>query len=99
MSHEHQNTSNDNVAGISFNSSIWLVVILAGLFVGALNFIQVVGKAEPAEGKKAETEMKAMPEKKAEEAKAPAAEAPKQDTMKKEAAPEVKQAEAPKMEP
>jgi hypothetical protein len=42
MSHEtsHGHQSERAVSKVSFVSSFWLVVIIAGLFVAALNFIQ-----------------------------------------------------------
>jgi len=45
MSHDtHHAHSTENKAIISFKNSFWLVIILVGLFVAALNFIQVEGK-------------------------------------------------------
>ena len=42
MSHDtHHAHSTENKAIISFKNSFWLVIILVGLFVAALNFIQV----------------------------------------------------------
>lgn len=45
MSHDtHHAHSTENKAIISFKNSFWLVIILVGLFVAALNFIQVESK-------------------------------------------------------
>jgi hypothetical protein len=82
MSHDtHQEHSKENKSVISFKNSFWLVVILAGLFIAAINFVQAESHGEEgkAEGKE-KTEMKegkeAAPEKA--EAKVEAkAEAPK----------------------
>lgn len=42
MSHDtHSTHSNENKTIISFKNSFWLVIILVGLFIAALNFIQV----------------------------------------------------------
>lgn len=42
MSHDtHHSHSTENKAIISFKNSFWLVIILVGLFVAALNFVQV----------------------------------------------------------
>lgn len=42
MSHEtHHQTETKPV--VSFKSSFWFVAILAGLFIGAVNFISVMG--------------------------------------------------------
>jgi hypothetical protein len=42
MSHEtHHQT--DNRPGTSFKSSFWFVIILVGLFIAAVNFVNVMG--------------------------------------------------------
>lgn len=42
MSHDTHNAhSKENKTIISFKNSFWLVIILVGLFIAALNFIQV----------------------------------------------------------
>jgi hypothetical protein len=38
----------------SMRSSFWLVVILAGLFVAALNFVEIEGKSSEGEGHQTE---------------------------------------------
>lgn len=47
MSHDtHHGHSTENKAKISFGNGFWLVIILVGLFVAALNFIQVESAGE-----------------------------------------------------
>lgn len=42
MSHDtHSAHSKENKTIISFKNSFWLVIILVGLFIAALNFIQI----------------------------------------------------------
>jgi hypothetical protein len=42
MAHNtHHGDSKENTSIISFKNSFWLVVIIVGLFIAALNFIQV----------------------------------------------------------
>ncbi len=53
----HQDQPNENKTIISFKNSFWLVIIIVGLFVAALNFIQAESKGEEGEGKE-KTEMK-----------------------------------------
>lgn len=49
MSHEtHRPTSNKPTT--SFSASFWFVVILAGLFIAAVNFVNVMGHDEGHEG-------------------------------------------------
>ena len=72
--------SKENKTIISFKNSFWLVIIIVGLFIAALNFVKAESGSEEGEGK-ANSEMKATPagekgEKKAEET--PKAEAPKE---------------------
>lgn len=55
MSHDTgHGHSTENKTIISFKNSFWLVVILVGLFIGALNFIKAESGGE--EGKEAATE-------------------------------------------
>lgn len=57
MAHETHNNapSEQSKSIVSFRSSFWLVVILVGLFISALNFIKVMGGAhEGKEGEKTE---------------------------------------------
>ena len=80
MSHDTgHGHSTENKSIISFKNSFWLVVIIVGLFVAALNFIQAESHGE--EGKKGEatekTEMSGSSEMKEEKkAEAPKAETP-----------------------
>ncbi|MCW3120894.1 MAG: hypothetical protein JWQ38_386 [Flavipsychrobacter sp.] len=47
MSHDtHHGQPKENKTIISFKNSFWLVVIIVGLFVAALNFIQAESGAE-----------------------------------------------------
>jgi hypothetical protein len=93
MSHgTHNDTISERTKSqVSFQSSFWLIVILVGLFIAALNFINVMGKGEEGKEGKAETEemhgAKAEGENKAmkEEAKPAATEAEHKDA--KEEAP------------
>ncbi|MES2702073.1 MAG: hypothetical protein V4649_05510 [Bacteroidota bacterium] len=51
MSHDtHHSHSKENKTVISFKNSFWLVVIIVGLFVAALNFIQAQSGTEGAHG-------------------------------------------------
>ena len=85
MSNDTHGQPKENKTIISFKNSFWLVVIIVGLFIAALNFIKAESKNEE-EGKgegKEKTEMKATGEKseqKAEESKP--AEAAKDTTAK-----------------
>ena len=56
MAHETHNSgsSEKDKSIVSFKSSFWLVVILVGLFVAALNFVKVMGTHEESKGEKAE---------------------------------------------
>ncbi|MCD6012566.1 MAG: hypothetical protein K0Q79_2428 [Flavipsychrobacter sp.] len=58
MSHETHGTG-ENKTIISFKNSFWLVVIIVGLFVAALNFIQAQDEGH---GEAHGTEMKAHEE-------------------------------------
>lgn len=50
MSHDtHHGHSTENKSIISFKNSFWLVAILVGLFIAALNFVQVESKPEAEE--------------------------------------------------
>jgi hypothetical protein len=45
MSHEtHHHT--DNKPGSSYGAAFWFVLILVGLFIGAINFVNVMGHDE-----------------------------------------------------
>ena len=58
MSHDtHQEHSKENKTIISFKSSFWLVVIIVGLFVAALNFIKAESGGEGEEKKEGKVEM------------------------------------------
>jgi uncharacterized iron-regulated membrane protein len=51
MSHDtHHGHTAENKAKISFGNGFWLVIILVGLFIAALNFIQVESAGEGHEG-------------------------------------------------
>lgn len=59
MSHDtNHGHSTENKTIISFKNSFWLVVIIVGLFIAALNFVQAESGNEEGEKKEA-TEMKA----------------------------------------
>jgi hypothetical protein len=56
MSHDAQHGhSTENKAVISFGNSFWLVIILVGLFIASVNFIQVESAGEGHEGGHGET--------------------------------------------
>ena len=95
MAHETHNDSNSEQSKsiVSFKSSFWLVVILVGLFIAALNFIKVMGNHEEGKGEKAETTEMHGAAKEGSEAKEKAAEAAKETP-----AAEANKAEAPKTE-
>jgi hypothetical protein len=61
MSHDtHQGSSTENKTIIPFTNGFWLVIIIVGLFIGALNFIQAESGGEEGKGEgKEKTEMKA----------------------------------------
>jgi hypothetical protein len=86
MSHDTHNAhSSDNKTILSFRNSFWLVIILVGLFIAALNFIKAEsGNEEEGKGEaKEKTEMPAASEKAGEQEKK--AEEPKQaDTTVKD---------------
>ena len=45
--HAHDTHHNkDNKPGSSFTSAFWLIIILAGLFIAAVNFVNVMGHDE-----------------------------------------------------
>lgn len=51
MSHDtHHGHGTENKAKISFGNSFWLVIILVGLFIAAINFVQVESAGEGHEG-------------------------------------------------
>jgi hypothetical protein len=61
MSHDIHNTQHDQskeqkVSVVSFKNSFWLIIIIVGLFIAALNFIKAESGGE--EGGKDSTEMK-----------------------------------------
>ena len=60
MSHDHGH-SKENKTIISFKNSFWLVVIIVGLFIAALNFIKAESGDETEGKSEAKTEMKAEP--------------------------------------
>ena len=103
MSHETNNGSTTEIAKstVSFKSSFWLAVIIVGLFIASLNFVQVMSKDDEGNGEKKETTGSVKTEKPntvstspAESAKTdpaktetPNADAPKAEAPKAEAAP------------
>lgn len=53
MSHEAHHDTHHHTADkptTSFRSSVWFVIILVGLFVAAVNFVNVMGHDEEGEG-------------------------------------------------
>lgn len=46
MSHSHNSSDKENKSIISFKNSFWLVVILVGLFIASLNFVQAESAPE-----------------------------------------------------
>jgi nitric oxide reductase large subunit len=54
MSHEAPHSTNQQQPSTSFNSAIWFVVVLAILFICAVNFVSVMGNDH--EQKEAKTE-------------------------------------------
>ncbi|GAA4467910.1 hypothetical protein GCM10023093_24520 [Nemorincola caseinilytica] len=46
MGHDTHGHSTENKAIISFGNGLWLVIILVGLFIAALNFVQVESASE-----------------------------------------------------
>ena len=99
MSHEtHNGTNPERVKSqVAFHSSFWLIVILVGLFVASLNFINVMGKGE--EGKEAKAGTEEVHGEKATEAKEMKEEAkPAAEAAKKEVKEEPKTATTPKKE-
>jgi len=46
MSHETHHHTTDNTPKTSYNSAFWFVLILAGLFIAAVNFVNVMGHDE-----------------------------------------------------
>jgi len=66
MSHEeHQDThhtSENAKSKVAMRSSFWFVIILVGLFIAALNFINVMGSESEEGGKTEKTEMATTPE-------------------------------------
>lgn len=91
MSNETHGNTGENKTIISFKNSFWLVVILVGLFIAALNFVQAesAGEGEGHGEGKEKTEMKSEKEHAAESAEKKAEEpkheeAPKADSAKAE---------------
>jgi hypothetical protein len=81
MSHDtNHGHSAENKTIISFKNSFWLVIIIVGLFIAALNFIQAESGSKE-EGKEV-TEMKAGGEATGEKSEQKAAEAPKPEAEK-----------------
>ena len=96
MAHETHNDANSerNKSIVSFKSSFWLVVILVGLFIAALNFVNVMG--EHKEGHEAKAEATEMHEGKAEAKEAAKeSEAKPEATKEGEASKEVKEETKP----
>jgi hypothetical protein len=90
MSHDTgHGQSNENKSIISFKNSFWLVVIIVGLFIAALNFIKAEsGNEEEGKGEaKEKTEMNAASagEKSEQKAESAPAESPAKDTAQKSA--------------
>mgnify|MGYP000011431633 CR=1 FL=1 len=50
MSHDTHSTKADNRPGSSFTSSIWFMLILAGLFICAVNFVEVMSHDDGGHG-------------------------------------------------
>ena len=53
MSHDTHHVKADSRPGSSFTSSIWFMLILAFLFISAINFIGVMSKDDGGHGEKA----------------------------------------------
>ena len=82
----HDQNKERKVSTVSFKNSFWLVVIIVGLFIAALNFIEAESHGE--KGEKEKTEMKGAPEASAEKTEMKAEEtksatAPAKDTAAK----------------
>ena len=77
MAHETHTDENATLkqSKVSFQSSFWLIIILVGVFISALNFIQAEGGSHEGEGAKKEA-MEAPAKAEATEAKTEQAEAP-----------------------
>lgn len=85
MSHDQHNNSKENPFVVPFRSAFWLVLILVGLYIAALNFISAESGSAGEKKEEAATEMKA-PAAKSEAVAAPkAAETPKTEEKKEEA--------------
>lgn len=71
MSHNTHDHSAENKTIMPFKSSFWLVIIIVGLFIAALNFIKVEGsdegEAKGEQTEKAENKAIAAPEEKSSE--------------------------------
>jgi hypothetical protein len=83
-SHNNNHQSESTQPAISFKASFWVIVILVGLFICALNFIKIMS-SEGEEGKEgAKTEMSKPSEKTEKTAEKPADTAPKADIPQNE---------------
>jgi hypothetical protein len=83
MSNDTHGQPKENKTVISFKNSFWLVVIIVGLFIAALNFIQSESGGEEGKGEgKEKTEMKAISEPTGEKTEQKAEEAKPADTAK-----------------
>lgn len=99
MAHETHNDAHSerNKSIVSFKSSFWLAVILVGLFVAALNFINAMGEHKEGghEGKAEATEMHEGKSEAKEAAKEGAKEAKPEAAKEGEASKEVKEETKP----
>lgn len=53
MSHDTHHKVEDKKPGSSFTSSIWFMLIMAGLFIAAVNFVGVMSHDEGGHGEEA----------------------------------------------
>ncbi|MCB9046385.1 MAG: hypothetical protein H6550_09615 [Chitinophagales bacterium] len=53
MSHDTHHAPADSKPGSSFISSIWFMLLLAGLFVAAVNFVEIMGHDDGGHGEHA----------------------------------------------
>ena len=56
MSHDTHHTTTDKRPGSSFTASIWFMLILAGLFIAAVNFVKVMSHDDGGHGEEHATE-------------------------------------------
>lgn len=61
MSHDTHTTPVDNKPGSSFTSSIWFMLIIAGLFVAAVNFVNVMNHDDGGHGEEGHATEHAAP--------------------------------------